>query len=215
MKKFAVIGLGNFGATLVRALAEEGHEVIAIDKEKERVQAIGKYTVQAILADATQKRVLEELGLDKMDAVIVSLGRDLGASVLVTLYLKDLKCKRIIVKIANEDHRRILERVGATDIIFPERDTALRLAQALTTPNIMDYLPLTPEYSIIELAPPKNFIGKTLGELELRSRYGINVLAVRQLVPEKLIINPGANFVIKDSDILYVLGKQEDIEKLK
>ncbi len=215
MKKFAVIGLGNFGATLVRALAEEGHEVIAIDKEKERVQAIGKYTVQAILADATQKRVLEELGLDKMDAVIVSLGRDLGASVLVTLYLKDLKCKRIIVKIANEDHRRILERVGATDIIFPERDTALRLAQALTTPNIMDYLPLTPEYSIIELAPPKNFIGKTLGELELRSRYGINVLAVRQLVPEKLIINPGANFLIKDSDILYVLGKQEDIEKLK
>jgi len=215
MKKFAVIGLGNFGAALVRALAEEGHEVIAIDKEKERVQAIGKYTVQAILADATQKRVLEELGLDKMDAVIVSLGRDLGASVLVTLYLKDLKCKRIIVKIANEDHRRILERVGATDIIFPERDTALRLAQALTTPNIMDYLPLTPEYSIIELAPPKNFIGKTLGELELRSRYGINVLAVRQLVPEKLIINPGANFVIKDSDILYVLGKQEDIEKLK
>jgi len=215
MKKFAVIGLGNFGATLVRALAEDGHEVIAIDKEKDRVQAIGKYTVQAILADATQKRVLEELGLDKMDAVIVSLGRDLGASVLVTLYLKDLKCKRIIVKIANEDHRRILERVGATDIIFPERDTALRLAQALTTPNIMDYLPLTPEYSIIELAPPKNFIGKTLGELELRSRYGINVLAVRQLVPEKLIINPGSNFIIKDSDILYVLGKQEDIEKLK
>jgi trk system potassium uptake protein TrkA len=213
--KFAVIGLGNFGATLARALAEEGHEVIAIDKEKERVQAIGKYTTQAVVADATQKKVLEELGVDKMDAVIVSLGRDLGASVLVTLYLRDLKCKKIIVKIANEDHRRILEKIGATDIIFPERDTALRLAQALTLPNIMDYLPLTPEYSIVELAPPKNFIGKTLGELQLRSRYGINVLAVRQLVPEKFIINPGANFVIKDSDILYVLGRQEDIEKVK
>jgi len=213
--KFAVIGLGNFGATLVRALAEDGHEVIAIDRESERVQAVQRYAVQAIIADATQREVLEELGLDRMDAVVVSLGRDLGASVLVTLYLRDLKTKRIVVKIASQDHGRVLERVGATDIVFPERDMALRLAQALTAPNILDFLPLSPEYSIIELAPPKEFIGKSLGQLHLRGRFGISVLAVKQLIPEKLIVNPGADFVIKDSDILYVLGRQEDVEKLK
>lgn len=213
--KFAVIGLGNFGSSLVKALAADGHEIIAIDKEKERVQQVQKYAVQAIIADATQKKVLEELGLDKMDAVILSLGKDLGATVLITLYLKDLKVKKIVAKIANEDHGRILERIGATEVVFPERDMAFRLAQALTTPNILDFLPLSPEYSIIELAPPKDFVGKSLGELQLRRRYGINVLAIKQLVPEKLIINPGADFVVKDSDILYVLGRQEDIEKLR
>lgn len=213
--KFAVIGLGNFGSSLVRALAADGHEIIAVDKEKERVQEVQKYAVQAIIADATQKKVLEGLGLNKMDAVVLSLGKDLGATVLITLYLKDLKVKRIVCKIANEDHGRILERIGATDIVFPERDMALRLAQALTAPNILDFLPLSPEYSIVELAPPKEFVGKSLGELQLRSRYGINVLAVKQLIPEKLVVNPGADFVIKDSDILYVLGRQEDVEKLK
>jgi len=213
--KFAVIGLGNFGAALVKALAADGHEIIAIDKEKERVQEVQKHAVQAIIADATQKKVLEELGLEKMDAVILSLGKDLGATVLITLYLRDLKVKKIVAKIANEDHGRILERIGATDIVFPERDMAFRLAQALTAPNILDFLPLSPEYSIIELAPPKEFVGKSLGELQLRRRYGINVLAVKQLVPEKLIVNPGADFVIKDSDILYVLAKQDDVERLK
>lgn len=213
--KFAVIGLGKFGRTLVQALAEDGHEVIAIDRDKERVQEVQSYTVQAIVADVTQKKVLEELGLEKMDAVIVSTGKDLGASVLITLYLKDLKVKKIIVKITSEDHGRIIEKIGATEIVFPEKDTAIRLAQALTAPNIMDFLPLSPDYAIIELAPPKEFVGKSLGELKLRSRFGINVLAVKQLIPEKLIINPNADFIIKDSDILYVLGKKDDLEKIR
>lgn len=188
---------------------------MVVDRERARVQAASKFASQAVIADATEKKVLEQLGLHKMDAVVVSLGRDLGASVLVTLYLRDLKVKKIVVKIASEDHGRVLEKVGATEIVFPEKDMALRLAQSLTFPNILDYLPLSPEYSLVELAPPKDFIGKSLAELQLRSRYRINVLAVRQIIPEKMAINPPADFVIKDSDVLVVLGKRDDIERVK
>ncbi|RLA99564.1 MAG: TrkA family potassium uptake protein, partial [Deltaproteobacteria bacterium] len=152
--KFGVIGLGNFGSTVAKALFEAGHDVVVLDRDRDRVQAMQRYATQAVIADATQKEILEELALDKMDAVIVSLGKDLSASVLVTLYLRDLKVKKIVVKIASEDHGRVLDRVGATEIIFPEKDMALRLAQSLISPNILDYLPLSPEYSLLELAPP-------------------------------------------------------------
>jgi len=212
--KFGVIGLGNFGSTVAKALFEAGHDVVVLDRDRDRVQAMQRYATQAVIADATQKEILEELALDKMDAVIVSLGKDLSASVLVTLYLRDLKVKKIVVKIASEDHGRVLDRVGATEIIFPEKDMALRLAQSLISPNILDYLPLSPEYSLLELAPPKEFIGKSLAELRLRSRFGVNVLAVRQIIPERMVINPSADFVIKDSDVLVVLGKREDLDKI-
>ncbi|RLA94087.1 MAG: TrkA family potassium uptake protein [Deltaproteobacteria bacterium] len=212
--KFGVIGLGNFGSTVAKALFEAGHDVVVLDRDRDRVQAMQRYATQAVIADATQKEILEELALDKMDAVIVSLGKDLSASVLVTLYLRDLKVKKIVVKIASEDHGRVLDRVGATEIVFPEKDMALRLAQSLISPNILDYLPLSPEYSLLELAPPKEFIGKSLAELRLRSRFGVNVLAVRQIIPERMIINPSADFVIKDSDVLVVLGKREDLDKI-
>lgn len=212
--KFGVIGLGNFGSTVAKALFEAGHDVVVLDRDRDRVQAMQRYATQAVIADATQKETLEELALDKMDAVIVSLGKDLSASVLVTLYLRDLKVKKIVVKIASEDHGRVLDRVGATEIVFPEKDMALRLAQSLISPNILDYLPLSPEYSLLELAPPKEFTGKSLAELRLRSRFGVNVLAVRQIIPERMVINPSADFVIKDSDVLVVLGKREDLDKI-
>ena len=212
--KFGVIGLGNFGSTVAKALFEAGHDVVVLDRDRDRVQAMQRYATQAVIADATQKEILEELALDKMDAVKVSLGKDLSASVLVTLYLRDLKVKKIVVKIASEDHGRVLDRVGATEIVFPEKDMALRLAQSLISPNILDYLPLSPEYSLLELAPPKEFIGKSLAELRLRSRFGVNVLAVRQIIPERMVINPSADFVIKDSDVLVVLGKREDLDKI-
>lgn len=212
--KFGVIGLGNFGSTVAKALFEAGHDVVVLDRDRDRVQAMQRYATQAVIADATQKEILEELALDKMDAVIVSLGKDLSASVLVTLYLRDVKVKKIVVKIASEDHGRVLDRVGATEIVFPEKDMALRLAQSLISPNILDYLPLSPEYSLLELAPPKEFIGKSLAELRLRSRFGVNVLAVRQIIPERMVINPSADFVIKDSDVLVVLGKREDLDKI-
>jgi trk system potassium uptake protein TrkA len=215
MGKFVVIGLGNFGYYLARSLFEEGKEVIGVDRNKERIQRLQEFCSYAVVGDATDKSILESVGIEKDDAAIVSLGDNISASVLVTLYLKDLHIENIYVKIISEDHGRALERIGATEVIFPERDLATKLAKSLSSPNLIDYLPLTEEYDIVEIAPPKEFIGKTLAELGLRSKYGINILAVRGLVPEKITMNPGGAFTIKDSDILLALGKPDDIEKMK
>jgi trk system potassium uptake protein TrkA len=215
MGKFVVIGLGNFGHYLARSLFEEGKEVIGVDRNKERIQRLQEFCSYAVVGDATDKSILESVGIEKDDAAIVSLGDNISASVLVTLYLKDLHIENIYVKIISEDHGRALERIGATEVIFPERDLARKLAKSLSSPNLIDYLPLTDEYHIVEIAPPKEFIGKTLAELGLRSKYGINILAVRGLVPEKITMNPGGAFTIKDSDILLALGKPDDIEKMK
>jgi trk system potassium uptake protein TrkA len=215
MGKFTVIGMGNFGSNVARTLYEDGHEVIGIDRNKERAQRLQRYSSQSIIADATDKSTLETLGLQGMDAVVVSLGDNISSSVLVTLFLREIGTKNIIVKIASEDHGKALVKVGATAIVFPERDTAVKLAKHLSSPNILDSLALSPEYSIMELAPPKEFIGKSLAQLHLRSRHHVNVILVREVIPEKMVINPTADFVVKDSDVLVVLGKRKDIEKIK
>jgi trk system potassium uptake protein TrkA len=215
MGKFVVIGLGNFGFFLAKSLSEVGKEVIAVDRNKERAQRAQEFCSYAIVGDATDKSVLESVGIEKDDTVMVSLGDNISASILVTLYLKDLEIQTIHVKIISEDHGRVLEKVGATEIIFPERDLAKKLAQTLSSPNVIDYLPLTDEYEIVEIAPPKEFVGKTLADLELRNKYDISILAVRGLVPETITMNPGGSFTVKDSDILLVLGKPEDIEKIR
>ena len=215
MGKFAVIGLGNFGFNVAKTLHENGHEVVGIDRNKERAQRLQRYSSQTIIADATDKSILETVGFKDMDAVVVSLGDDLSSSILVTLFLRDTGVKNIIVKIMSEDHGRALEKIGATEIVFPERDTAVKLAKSLSSPNILDYLPLSPEYSIMEVAPPKEFIGKSLAQLHLRSKFNVSVIAVKELIPDRMTINPTADFVVKDSDILIVLGKRKDIEKLK
>jgi trk system potassium uptake protein TrkA len=215
MGKFVIIGLGNFGHYLARSLFEEGKEVIGLDRNKERVQRLQEFCSYALVGDATDKSILESIGIEKKDTVIVSLGDNISASILVTLYLKDLDIQNIHVKIISEDHGRALEKIGATEVIFPERDLAKKMAKSLTSPNLLDYLPLTEEYDIVEIAPPKEFIGKTLAELKLRSKYHINILAVRGLVPETITMNPGGGLTIKDSDILIAMGKPEDIERIK
>ncbi len=215
MGKFVVIGLGNFGHYLARSLFEEGKEVIGMDRNKERVQRLQEFCSYAVVGDATDKSILESVGIEKDDPVVVSFGDNISASVLVTLYLKDLNIENIYVKIISEDHGRALERIGATEVIFPERDLARKLAKSLASPNVIDYLPLTDEYNIVEIAPPKEFIGKTLAEIQMRTKHEINILAVRGLVPEKITMNPGGTFTIKDSDILLALGKPDDIEKMK
>ncbi len=215
MPKFVIIGLGNFGFYLAKSLSEEGKEVIAVDHNKERVQRVQDFCSYAVAGDATDKSILESIGIKKEDAVIVSLGDSISASVLVTLYLKDLDIENIYVKIISEDHGRVLEKIGAREIIFPERDLAKKVAKTLSSPNLIDYLPLTEEYTVVEIAAPKEFIGKTLAELKLRNKFNISILAVRGLIPETITLNPGGTFTVKDSDILLVLGKPDDIDKIK
>jgi trk system potassium uptake protein TrkA len=147
--------------------------------------------------------------------VIVSFGEDLAASTLITLHLKEMKVKHIIVKAPNEDHKHVLEKVGATEVIIPEREMADKVAKSLISPNVLDYIPLSDEYTICEIVPPPSFMGKSIAELHLRSKYHIEVIAVREMLPERLTMVPRADFTIKDSDVLVVIGKEKDVQKIK
>lgn len=215
MKRVVVIGLGIFGFNITKDLYENGLEVIAIDKNKEVIQKIKDFSTKAVLADGTDKEVLESIGIQEDDVVIISFGEDLAASTLITLHLKEMKVKTIIVKAPNEDHKHVLEKVGATEVIIPEKEMADKVAKSLISPNVLDYIPLSEDYTICEIVPPASFMGKTMGELHLRSRYPIEVIAVREVLPERIRMVPRADFVIKDTDVLVVIGREEDISKIK
>ncbi len=215
MKRFAVIGLGNFGFHVAKALFEDGHEVVAIDVDKGRIQAIDPHSTEAVVVDATEKDALKALGLEDMDAVIVSTGTKISTSILICLHLQEKGVKKILAKAVDEDHGKILKRVGATGIIHPEKDMAIRVARGLSRPNVLDFIPLGEDFDLVQVAPPREFVGNSLRDLNLRSKYNIHVIAIKELVPENFILVPPASFVIKDSDILIILGKTDDIKKVK
>lgn len=215
MKRFAVIGLGNFGFHVAKALYEDGNEVIAIDVEKNRVQAIDRHSTEAVVLDATDKEALKSLGLEQMDGVVVSTGTKISISVLICLYLQEIGCKKILAKALDDDHAKILKRVGATEIIHPERDMAFRISRGLSRPNILDFIPLADEFDLVQVGPPIDFVGKSLKDLNLRALYNVHIIAIKELAPENFILVPPANFVIKDSDVLIMLGKSEDIRRIK
>jgi trk system potassium uptake protein TrkA len=215
MKRVVVIGLGIFGYNIARDLFENGFEVIAIDKNKEAIQKIKNYSTKAILADGTDKEMMDEIGIQENDIVIISFGEDLASSTLITLHLRQLRVKNIIVKAPNEEHKMILEKVGATDVIIPEMDMAKKIAKSLISPNVMDYIPLSEDYMILEMAPPNSFLGKTIAELQLRGKYNIEVIAVRDVISGNIHMVPQADFIIKDGEALVVIGKEADIRKIK
>ena len=215
MKRVVVIGLGIFGSQLVRQLYDKGIEVVAIDKNKDIVQRIKDHSTKAVLADATDKEVLESIGIAADDTVVISFGEDLSASTLLTLYLKEMQVREIIVKVPNEDYKRILLKVGASEAIIPEREMANRVARGIISPNILEYLPISEDYTIAELAPPTSFIGKSLADLDLRKRYSLQVIAIRDVLTGKMQLVPRASSVLKDSDVLVIIGREEDIRKIK
>ena len=215
MGQFAIIGIGNFGYYLGRHLYEKGHEVIALDITKAQVQKVKDIVSQAVVVDATDREALESLGISHVDAAVVCIGTRMQASILATLHLKELGLKNILAKATSEEHGRILRKVGANEILFPEKDLAIGVASRLDNPNMLDYLPFIEGYSIVELAPPKDFVGKTLKELDLINRFGIQVLAVKEIIPKGLTLIPKANFQIKDSDALIVLGPDETLKNFQ
>ncbi|HHE74832.1 MAG TPA: TrkA family potassium uptake protein [Desulfobacteraceae bacterium] len=215
MKQFAVIGLGNFGYFLATHLYTKGHDVLAVDKDPLKVQAVQDNVSQAVVADGTDRAAMEALNMIQMDAAIVCIGSEMSNSILTTLNLNDIGVKRVLAKANSEVHGRILEKVGATEVMFPEKDLAISLAEKLHNPNLLDYLPFHEGYSIIELAAPDEFIGKTLRDLDLINKYGVQVVAVKEIVPDRLNLIPTAHFVVKDSDILMLLGPNEALDKLR
>jgi trk system potassium uptake protein TrkA len=214
MRQFAVIGLGSFGLQVARRLAANGGEVLAVDVAKNLIDEAKDFVQRAVIADATDGRALAELGLESMDAVLVCLG-SIESSLLTVLHLRELKVRRIVAMAASPDHVKILNSLGADRVIYPEQDAAERLANSLSWGNVLDHVPLAPGYSMLEAAAPDEVVGKTLKESGLGARYGVQVIAIKELVPDRFNLAPRADFVIKNSDILVLLGRDEDLERFK
>ena len=213
MKRFCIIGAGNFGFHVASNLYQEGHEVMVIDNNRSHIQSLQEHCSYAILADAADRDFLEAQGVAEMDAVVVAIGERSHAATLTTLYLKELGVKRILVKAVNEDHGRILRKVGASEIINPEKDMALKVARNLASPNILDMLSMTGGYSLNELEPPNSYIGKSLIDLDLRRKFGVFILGIKDVLTDEFVLLPPADRVIRDSDMLLMFGKTEDINR--
>jgi trk system potassium uptake protein len=215
MKRFIVIGLGNFGFYIAKTLYEDGNEVLAIDRDRERIARIQDLVSEAMILDAIHKESLRGLGVAQAEAVIVSMGDDISNSILTTLYLKELGARKIVAKCQDEDHARILEKLGAHEIIFPEKAMGQKVAKGLSKGNILDFIPLSEDYTIVEAAPPAEFVGRSLKDLKLKTIYHVYIIAVNQLIPPAFILSPPGDFVIKDSDGLVLLGREKDIQQIK
>lgn len=212
MKQFIVLGLGRFGSAVATTLVELGHEVLGVDNDEERVNALKDKITQVVQANITEERVLKELGVKNFDAAIVSIATDIEASILVTMMLKEMGLKYIIAKAQSALHGKVLEKIGVDKVVFPERDMGIRIARSLIIPNIKDYIELEPDYSVIEIEALLEFADKTLSELDLRNKYGINVLAIKR--DNSFNVSPRAKDVIKKDDFLIVIGETKKITEL-
>jgi trk system potassium uptake protein TrkA len=215
LKQFVVIGLGNFGFNVARSLSKRGHQVLAIDIDQVKIDEIKDYVSDAVIADAKNKKVLDEFVTASVDAVIISIGQNMEASILAAHYLKERKIRKIIVKAINENHAKILELMGADEVILPEKDIALALSQKLSSANLLEHIPLTSEFSIVEAAAPEDFVGKTLKQIKLRSRFNLLVIAVKDIMQDKFYLMPDAEFRLMPDCLLVIMGRREDIDNFK
>lgn len=213
MKQFVVIGLGRFGFSLAKTLYELGHDVLGIDNDEEIVQSVAESITHAVKADATDENALKALGVRNFDVAVVSIGNDIQSSILVTLILKEMGIKYLVAKANSELHGRVLKKIGADRIVFPERDMGIRVAHNLTLSNILDYIELSPEYSIIEISALPAWYDKSLRQLNMRTKYGLNVIAIKR--NGNIIISPNGDDMILRGDILAVVGHKDDIENIE
>ena len=212
MKQFVVFGLGSFGSAVATTLIDLGHEVLGVDNNEERVDNLKDVITESIKADVTDEKVLEKLGVKNFDAAIVSLATDLEASILVTIMLKEIGLKYVIAKANSILHGKVLEKVGADKIIYPERDEGIRIARSLIMPNIKNHIALSQHYSLIEIAALPVFYEKTLGKLDLPQKYGVNLLAIRR--GNQFTFSPTLKHVIRENENLIMVGENKKIDQL-
>lgn len=212
-KQFAVIGMGRFGLSVASALSGMGFDVLAVDSDEQRTQEVSNIVTHAVSADSTEEEALRALGIRNFDVVVVAIGEDIQASILTTLILKDIGAPLIVVKAQNDLHGKVLQKIGADKVIFPERDMGLRVAHHLTSPNVLDYIELSDEYSIVELKATKSMLGQNLKELNIRAKFGCNVMAIKQ--GTKMNISPSASDRLVDGDVLVIVGEKKDLTKLE
>lgn len=214
MKSFLVIGLGRFGMAVARELSLLGQEVLVLDSSEENVQRIADSVTQAIVGDGEDEAVLRSVGARNFDCCIVSVGTDLEASVLITVMLKDMGAKYIVAKAQSPVHARVLERIGADRVVLPESEMGQRLAQRLARTNVVDYIGVSDDFSIVEIHPPHSWIGHSLGQLNVRAKYLINVLAIRHGEGGKVDVTPAVDQVIAEGDVLIVIGTNDNVNKV-
>ncbi|MDR1616341.1 MAG: TrkA family potassium uptake protein [Syntrophomonadaceae bacterium] len=210
-KQFAVIGIGRFGASLIKELVSLGHEVLAVDNNPDKINKAVDFATHAVEADAMDEGVLKALGIRNFDVVIVSIGANLQANILTTVMLKEIGVKKIVAKAQDDLHGRVLERIGADLVVYPERDMAVKIANSLSSDSILDYIELSPMYSLVELHAPTRFINKTLAESDFRNKFGINILAVRR--NSEVIVSPPADEKVLEGDDLVILGHDDEIQR--
>ena len=213
LKSFVVIGCGRFGSSVARTLHDLGNEVMVIDISEDVIREISEEATYAVQADAMDEAVLKDLGLRNFDVAVISIGSDIEASIMATLVVKELGIKRVIAKAQSELHRKVLDKIGADKVIFPERDMGVRVAHNLTSTNILDFIELSPDYSIIEITALEEWEDKTLGQLKLSTKYGLNVMAIKR--GNKITVSPSGEIMIEKDDVLVVIGSMTDIKKVE
>ena len=213
MKQFVVIGLGRFGSSLATTLAEKGYDVLAIDKKEELVEEISSVVTHAVQADATDEEALKSLGVNNFDIGIVSIGDNIHGNILATLILKELGVPNVVVKAQDSMHGKLLSKIGADKVVYPERDMGARVANNLISANVLDHIELAPGYNIAELIVSENLVGNSLKELDLRQKFGVNVLAIKN--DDGINISPDATDLLNRGDVLVVMGREESIQQLK
>ncbi|MCM3178433.1 TrkA family potassium uptake protein [Cytobacillus horneckiae] len=212
-KDFAVIGLGRFGGSICRELAEQGLEVMAIDTNEARVNEFSIIASHAVVGDTTDESVVKGLGLRNFDHVIVAIGDDIQASILTTLILKENGVDKVTVKAQNDYHEKVLKKIGADVVVHPERDMGRRIAHKLASNNVLDYLELSDEHSIVEIVANERVGGHSIIDLDIRAKYGVNIVAIKRR--EQILVSPQANEIIQYKDILIVIGADYDINRFE
>lgn len=212
-KQFIVIGLGRFGSSLTKTLVEAGHEVLAVDKDIDLVQSMSSIATHAIQADSTDEEVLKELGVGNFSHAIVAIGENLQSSILTTLLLKEMNIPKVTVKAKNIMYGKVLTKIGADQVVYPERDMGIRLGRQLSSDNLIDYIELSPDYNLVELNAPAAMNGYTIQQLDVRAKYGVNIMAIKSA--EGINISPLAEDKIKTGDTLLIIGANEDISALE
>ena len=216
-QQFAIIGLGRFGSAMATTLAGLGQDVIGVDAEEEPVRRLADVVTQAIELDATDERALRTAGIQNVDVAVVSIGENIESSLLVVMQLREIGIKTIVAKAVTPLHGRILEKLGVSRVVFPEREMAVRLAHSLVVPNALDYIELSHDFSIVELTAPEQFVGRTLKQIELRPRFGLTLLAIKRrpssTTPEVTTVAPSADEMIRRDDVLALLGSNERLNE--
>lgn len=212
-KQFAVIGLGRFGTSVATTLSELGHDVLAIDSDEHKVQDISSKVTHAVQMDGTDEYALKTLGIRNFDVVIVTIGENIQQSIMITLLLKEAGVKYIICKAVTELHKKVLLKIGADRVVLPDKDMGVRVAHNLVSSNLLDFIELSPEYSIMEIHAPKIWVGKSIKEIDARAKFGINIMALKS--DDDLNINPSPNDYIDDDMIIICVGENEDLQRLE